>query len=49
MEAWQKGVSSRIAAALVPTLTLTREAFSWKPFAGERDRDTLLTPMLQKP
>jgi hypothetical protein len=27
-----KGVSSWIAGALVPTLALTREAFSWKPF-----------------
>jgi len=33
-----KGVSSWIAGALVPTLALTREAFSWKPFGRKRDR-----------
>src|SRR5215208_3934972 len=34
-----KGVrSSWIAGALVPTLALTREAFSWKPFGSKRDR-----------
>jgi hypothetical protein len=27
-----------ISASLTTTLTLTREAFSWKPFASERDR-----------
>ena len=30
------------------TLTLTQKAFSWKPFASERARDTLLTPMRHK-
>src|SRR5829696_267784 len=30
-----KGVSSWIVGALVITLTLTREAFSWKPFESD--------------
>ncbi len=33
-----KGVPSWIVGALVITLTLTREAFSWKPFVSKRDR-----------
>jgi hypothetical protein len=33
-----------ISASLTTTLTLTREAFSWKPFGSKRDRDTLPTP-----
>ena len=33
-----KGVSSWIVGASVITLTLTKAAFSWKPFASERDR-----------
>jgi hypothetical protein len=37
-----------ISASLTTTLTLTREAFSWKPFGSKRDRDTLPTPMPQK-
>jgi hydroxyethylthiazole kinase-like sugar kinase family protein len=43
-----KGVSPWMVDALVTTLTLTSEAFSWKPFASEWDRDTLFTPMPQK-
>jgi hypothetical protein len=34
-----KGVSSWKVGALVITLTLTREAFSWKPFESGRGRD----------
>jgi hypothetical protein len=31
-----KGVSSWIVGALLITLTLTSEAFSWKPFVSEK-------------
>ncbi len=42
MEAWQGRFILDSRGFLVITLTLTREAFSWKPFASERDRDTLV-------
>jgi hypothetical protein len=33
-----KGVLSWIVGALAITLTLTRAAFSWKPFESKKDR-----------